>query len=422
MLDNQSKLNPTTAFYAALGSGGGGGSVGPNLTLSTLTFGNAFATAVFFPSSQTTNLQAESLSFTSVTTGAQIYIDAAGISGSPPDGNATISFDSGSYIQEDFNQNFMILAGGNGSVSILGDVSISSITCSTINGVAPGGGGATVSTFTDLTVSNPTAAGATLNLRASDTNLYAINCVSSSVALAGMAVGLVGGRNQVYMNVAEVPQLFVSSINGGIPYTTANPPPAPPAPVAPTVKYFQFIPENQTIGSGMLPTILNYSTITPSPVYSSINGFTLSGGLTCSVLISGNGNTNPMTNVAGNSNANFGLYMILDGNYVPLTSGSFTTAGNSSPAGQYNSTAPSFNSNTNQGAFIVQPNYAFNSPVASPGVEFTYTAWGAHTFQLFGWTDLFMNSGDPTANYTTELYFPKNVQVSGTTGMLVQTF
>ena len=346
-------------------------------------------------------------------------------------------------------------------------------------------GNLTVSSLT--LAGNPTALGATLSMFADDTDLYQIACVSSATTVANLSIGSVGGRDQVYTDVLEAPAFYtstitgttgqislnpsgteqirigglgapgditintvgggliklngptvmdgsesftapnaatissltVSSVNGGIPYTTANPPPATTA----SVKYFQFAPENQTIQSGTLPNILNYSTITPSPVYSSINGFTLSGGLTCAVTFVGSGNTNPVTNVAGNSNASFGLYMILDGNYVPLTSLSFTTGGNSSPAGQYNSVIPSYNSNTNLGAFIVQPSYNFNSPSVSPGVEFTYTAFGAHTFQLFAWTDLFMNSGDPNANYQTRLAFPFSVNHNPyTNGILVQTF
>lgn len=102
-------------------------------------------------------------------------------------------------------------------------LAVSSLVVSSINGAVPGGGGATVSTFSDLTVSNPTALGATLNLRASDTNLYEIDCVSSSVVLAGVSIGYVGGRDQVYIDTGEVPNFYTSTIKGATGQISLNP-------------------------------------------------------------------------------------------------------------------------------------------------------------------------------------------------------
>jgi len=95
---------------------------------------------------------------------------------------------------------------------------ISSITCSTINGAAPGGGG---SVPADLAVSTlqlndqPVANGARLRMRGADPNLYAVDVVDSNgTFVAGYNLGTSGGRNQFYTGVGEVDQCFVSSING----------------------------------------------------------------------------------------------------------------------------------------------------------------------------------------------------------------
>lgn len=70
---------------------------------------------------------------------------------------------------------------------------------------------------------DPTALGPTLNIRASDTNLYEIDCVSSSVVLAGLSIGYVGGRDQVYIDTAEAPNFYTSTIKGSTGQISLNP-------------------------------------------------------------------------------------------------------------------------------------------------------------------------------------------------------
>jgi len=75
--------------------------------------------------------------------------------------------------------------------------------------VPSNGNPSTLTIATDnLVLTQPAAAGATLNITASDTKLYDISVPS----VARMSIGLVGGRNQVYMDTAEADDLMVSSI------------------------------------------------------------------------------------------------------------------------------------------------------------------------------------------------------------------
>ena len=448
---------PDAALYAPAGSGGGGGSVGPNLTLSTLALAGS---ADLAPSLFTTGAS------------SQININANGgviFGDMPPNLGASVNIYGGQgqiwCIDSADNVALQILPDGTGKCVLTqgtGGTGIALSNISSINGSAPGGGGATVSTFSDLTVSNPIASGATLNLRADDTDLYDINCVSSGVALAGLSIGLVGGRNQVYMDVAEVPALYTSTITGTTGVISLNPNGTdqiviggngapgdiriatvgggtinlqgpvnqtsglmnvpgsasissltvssingaayPPAPTIPQAVGQNWVPYDTTIPSGTLPGIQNYSTATLTPVYSTTYMFQMSGNLTSEVSFSGSGNTNPVTNVAQTSNANFGIALSIDGGpFFPLAQDFFTSANNSPPGGPFQTSNMPFALSTANGAFMVNNSYN----ITTPGVEFTYTALGAHTYQLKAWTDIYLTSGDSGANYSMALKFPK---------------
>lgn len=75
----------------------------------------------------------------------------------------------------------------------------------------------------NLKLLQPIADGSELRLVASDTDLYDIACVSSSVYRASLSLGRIGGRDQVYMDTAEVPNFYTSTITGSTGVIALNP-------------------------------------------------------------------------------------------------------------------------------------------------------------------------------------------------------
>jgi hypothetical protein len=152
VLDNQSKLNPTQAFYAPASGGGGGGGGGPNLTVSTITFppaggGNPPGAGAILMSSQlliddpATGIAGD-FSFTTNNglVGAAGAVSTTAFSIYAPNNASVFNMYAGA------DQALYITGSASGGDPVLyfrgiGNVNISTLTCSTINGAVPGGGG-----------------------------------------------------------------------------------------------------------------------------------------------------------------------------------------------------------------------------------------------------------------------------------------
>lgn len=199
LLTQQVRANATT-LVSDVGSGGGGGG-GPDITVSTITF----------PSSggQVLGSGGEILWYAgfrqdSAQGGFIIDGGSSQVSMSANTSTAQIAFgfnqggtvSNNAYIRADAqSQNLIISAPTPNYNVVLENVS-------TINGSVPGGGGAAVSTFNSLQVSNSIAGGAALNMYADDLNLYKIDMVSSATSRAAVSLGTIGGRDQVYLQPA----------------------------------------------------------------------------------------------------------------------------------------------------------------------------------------------------------------------------
>jgi len=99
---------------------------------------------------------------------------------------------------------------------VANNVNMSSLVVSSINGAPVGGSVPANLGVSTLTVSDqPTAISSIFTLQATDGNLYEMSVLDSNATnLAGVAIGFVGGRNQVYIdsNAQIQNQLWVSSI------------------------------------------------------------------------------------------------------------------------------------------------------------------------------------------------------------------
>jgi hypothetical protein len=153
------------------------------------------------------------------------------ISGAPLSGGNDISFET-SIPGNSVSQNYQPGADANAIImrnpgNTNGGLNLAALTAGGAVIAAAAGATGSPSTLTITSDSanflQPIALGASLNIYANDPNLYAINCVSSSVALAGMSIGLVGGRYQVYADTGEVPNFFTSTIKGTTGQISLNP-------------------------------------------------------------------------------------------------------------------------------------------------------------------------------------------------------
>lgn len=275
LLPNQSQVNADTSFFAPAGSGGGGGG-GPNLTVSTIVV-NPTTNGITFPNATSSftmqydtilneanqpisticfenNAPSVSLGLDVAVGGLYIIGDGGNVGSASsahlnlagttltvqaPVTGGTISLlsptsvsslsastiNAGAVYLENINaagQYPYRMRANSGTAFIEnsntgepGDLTVSTLTVSSINGAVPGGGGSIPGNLTvsSLTLAgDPTALGGTLEFKAVDTDLYEIQSVSSSVLVAGLSLGTVGGRNQVYMDTAEADDLMVSSI------------------------------------------------------------------------------------------------------------------------------------------------------------------------------------------------------------------
>ena len=247
----KTNVNATQSLYAPASGGGGGGGGGPNLNVSSMTVnGNGVIVMTNAGGGQTSEILgfADNASPGVSTTALGVHF-LGGYTG--PQGLTGVwsvlnndnvnpayygDFAAGRFIvagaDSGTTNTLPIIAADTSSGMYLQAPSTINLQTSTVNfqvssillnGAPFGGGGATVSTFPDLTVSNSLALGATLNMSADDTNLYKISCVSSSVVLGGLSVGTSGGRNQVYMDTAEAPNFYTSTIKGSTGQISLNP-------------------------------------------------------------------------------------------------------------------------------------------------------------------------------------------------------
>jgi len=251
LLPLKTQVNATTPLYApASGGGGGGGGGGPNLVVSTLTAQNGISSSGDITTTA-------NLAFPTGIVGSEATVGVNIIAGYtnpiPTEGSRLLSVEldtTAGQVYGPFGVGSLELIGitsggtvapcrltsdAQGGMFLIAASSIvaqcpSTINFSTsqflVNGLPVGGGGAIPG---DLTVSSltlagdPSALGAELQMVASDTNLYEINTVSSSVKLAGLSMGLVGGRNQVYIDTAEAPNFYTSTITGSTGVIALNP-------------------------------------------------------------------------------------------------------------------------------------------------------------------------------------------------------
>lgn len=193
-------LSPTSISSLTVSSingavpGGGGGSVGPNLTVSTITFPSTLG----------------ALALAADGTGASVLNIQNGATG--------VLNDMRFFTNESANA-FVTNFQPGGVANLIQTNAPGNGVCLNFGATDAGGGLLAVaiptsgnpSTLTiasdNLSLIQPTA-GAPLNIIASDTKLYSIEIPS----VAGMSIGAVGGRNQVYMDVAEADDLMVSTI------------------------------------------------------------------------------------------------------------------------------------------------------------------------------------------------------------------
>jgi len=238
LVPNQSFSQPTKALFAPLASGGGGGGgAGPNLLVSTLGVNPTGAINMFTDNSfdtPTVNFFTNTSNTTNMGLGI-VYGANETTSGS----NAGVAL--GLYSNDVGNTYGALtcyqvqLCDSIGNLAAVlqagptpGSAYISSIFVSSLNGAAPGGGGGSVPpnlAISTLTLSDqPTALGGTLIFQSVDPNLYTIGVADSNAISKGqIQIGTVGGRDQVYTTVAQIDQLFNSTINGATGIISLNP-------------------------------------------------------------------------------------------------------------------------------------------------------------------------------------------------------
>jgi hypothetical protein len=240
VLLNQTSVNGTKSFFAPASGGGGGGGGGTDLILSSIVMngrssgdGGAISWAYDF-----------SFNSTGIPAG-QVGLQQGSVADSA--GNATNAVMvaqnvSGSGFTADFAAGRVIvgpqgtgtgaipcptLSDNGGLLVISPGASISSLTVSSINGAAPGGGGAVPA---DLAVSTlsvndsvPTNS-AQFRIRGADPNLYSFECRDSGGnPVASYTLGTSGGRNQFATDTAQMPLVFTSSLVGATGVISMNP-------------------------------------------------------------------------------------------------------------------------------------------------------------------------------------------------------
>jgi hypothetical protein len=217
--------------------GGGGGGSPENLTTSSITVAGAAAAlgADFQINAEDTNLYR----LTTTSTGTQLASIDVGLSGGrnqvrvngPLEADliygSTIIGTTGQISLNPDGADSIVLGGlgapgnirfaptGGGVINceattnIPSIANISSLTVSSINGAAPGGGGGTVSTFPGLIVSSPTAAVLTLNGGTNEIVARSDNIATATIWATGA-----GGLNLS----------TVTSLNGGLPFVSGSQP------------------------------------------------------------------------------------------------------------------------------------------------------------------------------------------------------
>lgn len=223
-------------------SGGGGGGGGPNPAFSTI----AFPPAVPTPSGPTAGgiLMSQQLIIDDLATaiaGDFAFTAALPYANGLAGATSTTAFtifapQNGCSLALGCGEDEVIYidgaaGGGDPGVAVrgVGNVSISSMTISSINGAVPGGGGggtaSTISTFTNLNVSSGTVAlGGTLSISGQDPNLYQFTVFDSNVSsIAALSLGTVGGRNQFNTAIGEIPAFYTSTITGTTGVIQLNP-------------------------------------------------------------------------------------------------------------------------------------------------------------------------------------------------------
>jgi hypothetical protein len=215
LLPNATFSAPGAPLY---GTGGGGGSVGPDLTLSTLALNQGAPNTIQWRDGAGTG---PVLTQQDVNTVVGANLGALSLTAEPSNVWYTLGcgeiFVAG-QIGLGAETAGVISAAADGTILIQNALAVSSISVSSINGAAPGGGGSVPG---NLVVSSLTlagdgvAGGGQLLSFANDTNLYAFQVIDNTSSLvAGLEIGLIGGRNQVYIdsNAQIANSLWVSSI------------------------------------------------------------------------------------------------------------------------------------------------------------------------------------------------------------------
>jgi hypothetical protein len=380
-------------------------------------------------------------------------------------GAVDITLNSGNQVN--INGVAVSLNGSSWSVNP-GIFSTVALECSSINGAAPGGGGATVSTFTDLTVNNPIALGATLNLRADDVDLYTIGCVSSSVTLAALSLGLTGGRNQVYTEVLEAPALYTSTITGTTGVISLNPNGTDQIVIggngAPGDIRIATVgggniniqgPTNVTSGLFNVPGTGSISSLTASSINGSVypppatslpstyvngvmsnffqgsssgggtmfdlqdpfptaftyavdNWITINGNAQAIIDFAGNGNTNNLVDSNGGSqpaHLDMSLYWDNnDNNFQQFVISAWDST--AALSGSFGPTTTIANSQTRFDALPFPGSYTFYQNPLGGAQIFSATLFGKRNVKLKTNANIFLNSGDPTENYTLTIRAP----------------
>jgi len=379
-----------TATYSAPGvplwapAGGGGGSVGPNPAFSSITV----ATGAIYCPSTNISLISPAVNMSTLSTGA-VYLENINSAGQYP---YRLRANSGSVLLE---------TGGGAP----GDMSLSSITVSSINGIEYPPPASALSTFSTIT--------------SQVANLSSINCLGGGNTLtvtgnvqttAGIFIGNHEGSNALFSNVT------VSTINNA-----AYPAYSPPAVVSLAYSQALSVPSQNISGATPLSTL---STLSQSFTFTDF--WTYTGPITAQLQFNGSGNTNDFTRANGSDEALFNkaftftpqggnpLVVIVsqDEEGGPLT-GSFGPSTQNQPLNTILQSYPG----QLRGSFDIK-NPAPGGPAkgqyyTGPGVEANITFYGPGTVVVQDTIDFQLSSGDPGATYEFIWYSPVNSSFTG---------
>lgn len=202
--------------------------------------------------------------------------------------------------------------------------------------------------------------------------------------------------------LVSVSSLSVSSING-----SAYPPVQTIPAVSTTTLGFNQQFNSLSYAGGVLQSV---SSIFSSPTISTTRQMTISGGLTGYITFAGTGNTNPLNNSTSSGFSAYRMNLLVDEGLptqqtYPIAFAAFSSAGNNPPPGTTNYRPASWSSIDATASYMVNAAPDYNTPTTY-GQEVMFQQFGAHTYKMLYEIDCFLNSGDPTSGYNMVVQIP----------------